>query len=238
MTHMLFCLPHAGGSASFYKNWVTKNNIKIIAIEYPGHGSKYCEAFSKSMNHLTDYLIEEMISRHNLLVAHSISFFGHSMGASVSYEISKKLEERYHIKTDHLFISSKSSPENSLEQSIFTETELKEMLLQMGGTTESFLELDEVTEVFFPIIRADLKILENYHKYNHPKLKTNATLFRGTEDSVTSNSMRSWEKYVNNINNSYTFNGNHFYLMHYKNELLEIIESVISTNCYAQLSHK
>jgi medium-chain acyl-[acyl-carrier-protein] hydrolase len=236
LTHVLFCFPHAGGSASFFKNWIINDNIKIVPIEYPGHGSKYCMPLCESMYQLIDYLTEELISQYHLLSAHSFSFFGHSMGATVSYELSKALEERYQLVTNHLFISSKSSPENRLEQSKFTEIQLKEMLLQMGGVSEHFLELEEVTEVFFPIIRADLKLLEDYHRYNNLKLRSNATLFRGLNDSVTRESMESWKSYVNEINSFHTFNGNHFYLINNKNEVLDIIESVIASDVTSQLT--
>ena len=139
MTHVLFCFPHAGGSASFFKNWIINDKIKIVPIEYPGHGSKYCVPFCESMDQLIDYLIEELIYKYQLLSTHSFSFFGHSMGATVAYEVSKHLEERYQIVTDHLFISSKSSPEYRLEQSQLTEIQLKEMLLQMGGVSKYLL---------------------------------------------------------------------------------------------------
>ena len=93
-----------------------------------------------------------------------------------------------------------------------------------------------MTEVFFPIIRADLKLLEVYQGNNDLKLRTNATLFRGLNDSVTRESMESWKSYINQINSFHTFNGNHFYLLNNKNELLDIIQSVIACDVSTQLT--
>ncbi|MFD6439799.1 hypothetical protein ACFWDG_08285 [Peribacillus sp. NPDC060186] len=57
----------------------------------------------------------------------------------------------------------------------------------IGGTNKELLETEDFMNIFLPIIQSDLNILANYHGENRrqKKLKNNAVLLLGSEDSVT-----------------------------------------------------
>lgn len=136
----LFCFPYAGGSASFYNEWKSNSgDIEIIPIEYPGHGSKFTEPLCRSMDSLTDTLLREMIANYGVNSLKRFSFFGHSMGAIVAYEIAVKLLERYGTKVSYLFLSSKSSPEHKMDKIKGSKT-LIDQLKEIGGINEEILK--------------------------------------------------------------------------------------------------
>ncbi|MFE4896981.1 thioesterase II family protein [Peribacillus butanolivorans] len=232
----LFCFPYAGGSASFYREWKFDNNeIEVIPLEYPGHGSKYCEPLCDRMSALTDILMEEMQTKYQINSLKNISFFGHSMGAIVAYEIAEKLEERYGNKVEQLFISSKSSPDYKVDQiDCSNSNNLKQSLKKIGGTNKELLETEDFMNIFLPIIQSDLNILANYHGENRrqKKLNNKAVLLLGSEDSVTKESIESWNQYIEHINELHILKGDHFYLKQNQDIVLKIIQDyLLSSHC-------
>jgi medium-chain acyl-[acyl-carrier-protein] hydrolase len=227
----LFCFPYAGGSASFYREWGFANNeIDVIPLEYPGHGSKYCEPLCNNMSDLTDILIKEMQEKYQLHTLKTISLFGHSMGATVAYEIAEKLERKYDKKIDYLFLSSKSSPNNRMEQiDCSNVNKLKGSLIQMGGTNEKILEEEDFLDVFLPIIQEDLNILTNYHgiSKHQEKLNCQAVLLLGSDDTVTMESILSWNQYIESIKALHVLKGDHFYLKQNQVKVLKMIEKYL-----------
>jgi surfactin synthase thioesterase subunit len=230
MKNKLFCFPYAGGSASFYKDWKTDGSLQVIPLEYPGHGSKYCESLCESMSELTDVLLEEIVTNYNITPLHHLSFFGHSMGATVAYEIAVKLEQRYSQKVENLFLSSKSSPNYKLEQMDCSNvTELKKTLKKIGGTSEELLT-EDILQVFLPIMQADLTILANYcggPKANQ-KLRSHTMLLVGSEDTVTKESMEAWDEYIEPIEGMQVLKGDHFYIRQNQDTVLKLVRNNIS----------
>ncbi|MBO0997903.1 thioesterase [Bacillus sp. SD075] len=232
----LFCFPYAGGSASFYREWKFDDDmIKVVPLEYPGHGSKYSEPLFDHMADLADLLIEEMETKHQMNSLENISLFGHSMGAIVAYEIAAKLEERYGNEVEHLFISSKSSPDYKVDQIDCSNTEhLKQSLEKIGGTNKELLETEDFMNIFLPIIQSDLNVLANYHqeKKRKKKVRNKAVLLLGSDDTVTKESIESWNEYIEHIEGLHILKGDHFYINQNQDTVLKIIqEYVLDSRC-------
>ncbi|MDW7614878.1 alpha/beta fold hydrolase [Peribacillus simplex] len=227
----LFCFPYAGGSASFYREWKFDDDvIEVVPLEYPGHGSKYSEPLRDHMADLADSLMEEMETKYQIQSLENISLFGHSMGAIVAYEIAAKLEERYGNKVEHLFISSKSSPDYKVDQiDCSNSNNLKQSLKKIGGTNKELLETEDFMTLFLPIIQSDLNVLANYHDENKRKKRVGnkAVLLLGSEDSVTKESMESWNEYIEHIEGLHMLKGDHFYLKQNQDIVLKIIQEYL-----------
>ncbi|MGG0411696.1 thioesterase II family protein [Peribacillus simplex] len=232
----LFCFPYAGGSASFYREWKFDDDlIDVVPLEYPGHGSKYSEPLCDHMADLTDILMREMEKKHQMKSLENISLFGHSMGAIVAYEIAAKLEERYGNKVEHIFISSKSSPDYKVDQIDCSNAKhLKQSLEKIGGTNKELLETEDFMNIFLPIIQSDLKVLANYHheKKRGKKVGNKAVLLLGSNDTVTKESIESWNEYIEHIEGLHTLKGDHFYLKPNQEIVLKIIqEYLLNSRC-------
>ncbi|SIR94076.1 Surfactin synthase thioesterase subunit [Peribacillus simplex] len=227
----LFCFPYAGGSASFYREWKFEDDvIEVVPLEYPGHGSKYSEPLCDHMGDLTDILINEMETKHRMDALGSISLFGHSMGAIVAYEIAAKLEERYGNKVEHLFISSKSSPNYKVDQIDCSNAKhLKLSLEKIGGTNKELLETEDFMNIFLPIIQSDLNVLANYHheKKHNEKVGNKAVLLLGSDDTVTKESIENWNEYIEHIEGLHILKGDHFYIKQNQAIVLKIIQEYL-----------
>src|SRR5579872_2538504 len=89
----LFCFPHAGGGASVYKTWGDRlpEEVEVYAIQLPGREDRLGEAAFTRMQPLIWALTHAL---QPYLDIGPFAFFGHSMGAFVSFEVARRLRDR------------------------------------------------------------------------------------------------------------------------------------------------
>src|SRR4051812_25453397 len=86
----LACLPHAGGSASFFLP-VSKTffpHCEVLAVQYPGRQDRRHEKCIDNVSELADLVAEQLLG----LTDRPLAIFGHSMGATVAFEVALRLE--------------------------------------------------------------------------------------------------------------------------------------------------
>jgi len=88
----LFCFPYAGGSASAFRTWATHipPYIEVCAIQLPGHETRLREPLMTSLPPLTCALADALAP----YLDKPFTFFGHSMGAIICFELARKLRKR------------------------------------------------------------------------------------------------------------------------------------------------
>ena len=88
----LFIFPHAGGSAQYYVPFAKtfSTDIKRVAVQYPGQRGKQDFASFTSLPALADQVGKWVSPEQN----HEgpISFFGHSMGGLLAFEVARRFE--------------------------------------------------------------------------------------------------------------------------------------------------
>lgn len=96
--HRLICFPHAGGSASFYfpVSRALTPGVDVLAIQYPGRQDRRHEPCIDSIAALADALAEEV----RPWCDRPVTFFGHSMGATLAFEVARRLEAEAPSCTD------------------------------------------------------------------------------------------------------------------------------------------
>ena len=102
------CFPYAGGGASVFYSWKQQlmDVADVLAIQYPGHESRFSEKPFTNMEELVRLIYKE--------IGHGIStncvLFGHSIGARIAYEFTKYYEQVSHNKIRHLIVSGSRAP--------------------------------------------------------------------------------------------------------------------------------
>ncbi|MCO7226510.1 thioesterase II family protein [Pleionea sp. CnH1-48] len=87
----IFCFPYAGGSAAIYSDWAKDLPfLEVIAIQLPGRGSRLTEPLVDSIEHMANELSKTILP----LLDKPFIFFGHSNGATLCYEVAKRLQYR------------------------------------------------------------------------------------------------------------------------------------------------
>src|SRR5438046_5889801 len=107
----LFCFPYAGGGASIFRPWVDTPSIlpaevDICPVYLPGRESRLREPLFTRL----PPLIEALSHALEPFLGLPFAFFGHSMGALISFELARHLRRIHHPGPAHLLISSHPAP--------------------------------------------------------------------------------------------------------------------------------
>lgn len=228
-TLRLFCFPYAGGSASVFRDWQNylPNNVQVCPIEIPGRGSRLIETPFED----TTSLIKEITPVMNPYLDLPFAFFGHSLGALISFELAYFLQQEYNKIPVHLIVSGRqapSIPERSPKYHL-PAADLVTELKRLGGTPKEILENEELLELLLPIIKADLKMDETYDYRVLKTLSCPMTIFGGKEDPETTNEdLTAWQKHTNNLFSLEMFSGDHFFINSSRKLLLNKISEIMS----------
>src|SRR5438093_882622 len=81
----LLCLPHAGGSASFFLPvaHALAPDVEVLAVQYPGRQDRRGEDCVDNVPEFADRLLDALAG----WLDRPLALFGHSMGALVGFEL-------------------------------------------------------------------------------------------------------------------------------------------------------
>jgi len=210
----IICLPHAGGSASFFRRWIDDlpDTVELVAVQYPGREERFADALIETMSAMIDELIEAIPPVINL----PYLLFGHSMGASVAHELCLALIQRGLRLPQRLVVSAREAPihHQSGHWHSATDTDLCEEIFRLGGTSSTLLQSDELRALMLPIIRSDYHLIETYHPTTcETPLPLSISAFVGSDDiELTTEQAADWVQFTAREFDLRIFNGGHFYL--------------------------
>ncbi|XP_029444673.1 S-acyl fatty acid synthase thioesterase, medium chain-like [Rhinatrema bivittatum] len=218
----LICFPWAGGGSVYYAHWgkFFDASTEVYSIRLPGRESRSQEPFAQDMDQIVNEIINVLLPK---LQEKPFAFFGHSFGSLTSFATAVKLKEMCGLEPEHLFVSGASAPHSKVRSSEPKTTELsnEEFLKWMtifGGAPLEMLQSREILEMFVPVLRADLNVLEKfvYEKPSRSVLSCSVTCFDGTEDSP--HDLEGWKDLTSGNVIIYDLPGGHFYLKDPANE--------------------
>jgi medium-chain acyl-[acyl-carrier-protein] hydrolase len=226
-------LPYAGGSAMVYGKWKKYLNqlIDLRLVELTGRGKRYTSplynSFEESINDIYNCIKEELDQG-------DYAFWGHSMGNLLIFELAHKIKEQGHRDPIHLFFSGRFPPhiqrDNGRLIHCLPDEELKNEIIEIGGTPKELFENKELFDIFLPVIRADYKILEEY-KYI-PKLNRfnfDISVFNGMEDKeIKQSDLNQWKIYTEKRCDIFQFQGGHFFINNHADKIASIINEKLT----------
>ncbi|MCK4259540.1 MAG: thioesterase [Halanaerobiales bacterium] len=218
----LFCFPYAGGSARFYKRWqqYLPPEIEIIPIDPPGRGRRFGQKFSESVDEMVEDIFEQVKDQ---LIDTDYAFFGHSMGAIMSQELTYKVMDSGLPAPLHLFLSGRGAPhiedEDDEKTYLLPDDQFKAKLQKYGGTPTEILENPELMDIFIPILRADFKVCDIYEHSEREPFDCGITSFSGLEEKLTDEQVQGWQQYTKRKLKINKFPGGHFFIHDDKNTI-------------------
>ncbi|MGZ3253004.1 MAG: thioesterase II family protein [Burkholderiaceae bacterium] len=227
----LFCFPYAGGSAAIYHQWPTcaPADTEILAVQYPGRATRLRQAPLKDLNLLLDDIEKAIIP----LLDRPFAFFGHSMGATVAYELTRRLHATQKALPIQLFLSGRSAPHlPTLKPQVHNlpDKEFLESMRDLNGTPTELLEHNELMEIMLPIIRADFQMLETWQHQASPPLELPISVFGGlSDDGVPLENLDAWSVCTTGKMKRHMFPGDHFFLHQQYPSMLNIINRALSS---------
>ena len=224
----LFCFPYAGGGASAFNSWpkALPDHIEVCILQLPGREERLGEPLITSMSKLVDAITDEVRAYDDLPFA----FLGHSMGAMVAYETARRMRSIATNQPMHIFLSARAAPNlqdtsNSLrflEDVVF----IDRLHQTYGAVPEVIRENAKLREVFLPILRADVELLETHVDFKSEPLECPITVLGGRDDpAITKTMLAGWQTRTSGKFKQYEFPGKHFYI---NAEREAVIETILS----------
>ena len=236
-TTRLLCLPHAGGSATYFFG-VAKAlapEVDVLAVQYPGRQDRLREPCVSSADELADRLataIEPLTDR-------PLALFGHSLGATVGFEVARRLERAGHRPTA-LFASGRRAPQSTRTDRthLLDDDGLVAAVKELDGSTSSVLDDEDVRRMALPALRADYAAANTYVYRPGPRLHCPITALIGDHDSVvTAEEAKGWRAHTESAFELVVFPGNHFYLSDHMPDVLRRI-SEHARSVAASVAHR
>ncbi|MFH8471720.1 thioesterase II family protein [Streptomyces sp. NPDC018000] len=220
----LLCLPHAGGSASFFHSWGNAfgDDVEVLVARYPGRQERIAEPCIESMEEMADAVTAALLP----LLDKPLALFGHSMGASLAYEVAVRLEREHGFDPSVLLVSCQQPPHGQQprtahlggEESVLAEVR------RLGGTDAALLENPDLRELVMPALQADFTVVGRYAE-NGPRpavpVRCPVIGYVGDRDpNVAVEEMRAWAGIAPKGYELKVLQGDHFYLVPQRDGLI------------------
>ncbi len=226
----LFCLPFAGGGASTYRVWSAGLPpwIEVCPIQLPGREDRYREAALTSVVGLSRAVARELLPYLDLPFA----FFGHSMGALLSFEVGRALRHSHAPGPFALFLGAYPAPHEAVARRHIhhlPDADFIEELRQMEGTPEAVLQSADLMAFMLPVLRADFQACDTYTHDLEPPLDCPLFLFGGSEDrEVVLEKLHEWRLHSRAGFSVESLPGGHFFVQSQRDRLLGLIAGHLS----------
>jgi surfactin synthase thioesterase subunit len=210
----LVCFPHAGGSASFYYpvSQALEGRADVLAVQYPGRQDRRAEPSPDSIEGLVDGLYPAL----RTLLDGPTAFFGHSMGAIIAFEVSRRLAAQEGFSPTVLFASGRRAPSSVRDEHVheLDDAGVVREMQQLSGTDSRLLADEEVLQMIMPAIRTDYKAIETYRCAPDVTVGAPIVVLTGDDDPKTTlDEARAWQAHTTGSFDLKVFPGGHFFLV-------------------------
>lgn len=219
----LVCLPHAGGSAPFFLpvSAALSPGVDVVAIQYPGRQDRRTEQPIDDIGVLADRL-HGILRRQPPL---PLTLFGHSMGASLAFEVTRRLEADGPGPV-RLFASGRRAPSTHRDETVHQRDDagILAEVRALNGTASSVLSDDELMRAALPALRADYRAAETYRCAPDVAVSCPITVLTGDSDPKTTlDEANAWSRHTTGSCDLRVFPGGHFFLTERAEEILGLL---------------
>ncbi|MGW9434104.1 thioesterase II family protein, partial [Streptomyces decoyicus] len=189
--------------------------------QYPGRQDRRKEPAIDDIGLLADRIAEALEAWSD----RPLTFFGHSMGALVAFEVARRLE-RNGDGPLRLFASGRRAPSAYRDEQVHRRDDdgIVAELRALSGTDSRVLDDEEMLRMVLPALRSDYKAVETYRSEPAAVVRCPVTVLVGDDDPKTSlDEARSWEAHTTGDFALRVFSGGHFYLADRPQEVMTVL---------------
>lgn len=208
----LVCFPHAGGSASYFVavSRALSPATEVLAIQYPGRRERRGEPAIDDLDVLAGLIIHALAPWAD----RPLTFFGHSMGATLAFEVARRWEVASTTLAG-LFVSARRAPSRHRDERShqLDDEGLLAEVRSLAGTGATLPGFERFVRLALPSIRSDYKAAETYRYRPGPALTCPLFALVGDNDPMaTVEDAWWWREHTSGAFELRVLPGGHFYL--------------------------
>jgi surfactin synthase thioesterase subunit len=209
----ILCLPHAGAGATVYRLWphLPELDVRLAPLQLPGREERFADPLGESFE---DTVLDAFRQAEGLIDGTPLALFGHSFGAVLAYELTRRLEHAGH-RVRQVVVSGSGHPGQSLgrHSAPLADEEFIAAVEQLAGYTHPALTDPDMRELVLPALRSDVEQHEAYRPASTVPIQAPITVYRGGSDHLVSEQdCQGWAAWTTGGCAYRTFPGGHMYL--------------------------
>ncbi len=210
----LFVFPHAGGSAASYARWASlfSEDVELRILQLPGRQSRRSEPAFTRLAPLIDALHDAVESEWD---GRPFAFFGHSMGALLSYRLTLAMQAEGGPRPALLAVSGWAGAAHRPNRESVRDMSDDEFIAGVdgfGGLPPEIMGDEEMRDLVLPALRADFCVLEEYSHDAAPVACPVVAYCGASDPHFAGNAMATWADLTETFLGLSEFPGTHFYL--------------------------
>lgn len=235
----IFCFPHAGGNLRTFLGWQPGlgTDAEVLAVCRPGREHRAHEpapTFEEYVDGATT-AIRAACERDD----RPVYLFGHSLGALVAFEVTRRLADLPELR--HLVASGLSAPSLLPSRRVRDIAKLEgkafaEAIGFFGGLPPEVVADEELHEVLLPGLVADFHLAVGYRYEPAAPLAVNVSLINGLEDPhVGLEELEPWRNEVRETPARHWADGGHFYFEKRPEAVIDLLRGVVRADQHVEL---
>ena len=235
----LIAIPYTAGSGSAFASWPAKlgSEIELLSVQPAGRDGGAVDGLHRSISSMVADLGSKLVGE----LGRPYAFYGHSLGATIAFELARWLRAADAPPPAHLFIGAMSAPQlpNQLARAfeawpedIFeraSETLWAETLHMVIPRT--ILEDPALLKAMLPVLKAEFAMVREYEYRPDGPLDCPITCFAGSEDPpIAIESMKQWEAQTTGAFGLHVVSGDHLFLRSQAEFITGVIRKSLQTN--------
>lgn len=205
------------------------DSFEVEAIQYPARETRWNDPQFDTLDALVDAIAADLAPNWN----GTFAFWGHSFGAYVAFELTRRLRDRNQTLPCHLFVSGAQAPQLPPREPIhhLPPRDFLRKLTGYNGMQREVLASRELLGVVLPIIQHDFRLLEQHRFREDAPLPVPISAFGGLHDSnVSIGDLLAWSANTSSTFRPRFLDGDHFFPFTATGELTGYLSDDLATS--------